>query len=148
MSRLTVLQALQTILETQFTRVYVYPDDLTTWIDRPTLPFITLEEIPAVDNNTQIWAADWIDVSWFISVCGYTYKGEVAWATAKDTVAKATAFAGRDTVRTLLEANTTLGGTTKPIGTENITYTDFLTPLPWNGEAYYGWYFSIPVTSG
>jgi len=149
MSRLAVLQALQTILETEFDRVYVYPDDFSgTFIEAPTLPFIVLEELPAVDNVTRVMAADWIDTDWHISIMGFTSKGPVAWNTVEDTVAKAAAYPGRDAVRTLLEANTTISGTVVRMGDDQHTYVEFVTPIPWNGDAYYGYYFGVPVTGG
>ena len=149
MSRLTVLQALQTILETQFDRVYVYPDDLTTSFPiEPALPFLSIEEIPAADNATRIKAADWIDVDWFVSIFGFVYKGVVAMNTPEDVAAKALAYPQRDKVKALLNANTTLGGTTSPIGRDDIAYNEDITPVPWAGVGYYGFFFSIPVTSG
>ena len=149
MSRLTVLQALQTILETQFARVYVYPDDLEDdFIEKPDLPFIVLEELPAVDNVTRVQAADWIETEWYISIMEYTSKGAVAWNTAEDVAAKAAAYTARDTTRTLLEANMTLSGTILRIGDEQHSYVEFVTPIPWNGDPYYGCYFGIPVLGG
>ena len=149
MSRLTVLQALQTILETEFDSVYVYPDDLEDdFIEVPELPFIAIEELPAVDNVTRVQAADWIETAWYISMVGYVYKGAVAWNTEKDVAAKALAYPMRDTIRTLLEANMTIGGTILRIGDEQHSYVEFVTPIPWNGDPYYGCYFGIPVLGG
>ena len=82
MSRLTVLRALETVLETEFDRVYVYPDDYSTVIynsvtELLTLPALALEELPASENNTIIQAADWVDVQWTISLYGYMAAGEM-----------------------------------------------------------------------
>jgi len=148
MSRLTVLQALQTILETEFSRVYVYPDDYSDIADEPTLPFFALEELPASENNTVVLAADWIDTEWTISLYCYMAEGEMPTPGADDAAAKALAYTARDTIRGLLEANLNLTGTAKQIGDDRRTYTDMVVPLQWNQRPYMGAYFEIPVLSG
>ena len=151
MTRLTVLQSFQTLLQTQFERVYVYPDDFaSSFIVEPTVPFTIVEAVPAIDNETKIYAADWIDKDWFVSIFRYVYKygdDPPTWFTEEDVTAKTLALADLATIETLLEANTTLSGLSKPIGNDNFAFQSDIYPLAWNKQAYYGPYFLIPVTS-
>ena len=150
MSRLTVLQSLQTILETEFDRVYIYPDEYSDIENDPTLPIFVLEELPANENNTIPIGgfADLLGIEWVVSLYGYVALGEFPAPGDEDAAAKELAYTARDTIRTLLQANLTPTGALAPIGDERRLYTDFIVRLQWNEQPYLGLYFEIPVTSG
>ena len=150
MSRLTVLQSLQTILETEFSRVYVYPDEYGNMADEPAVPYFAIEELPAKENNTMPVGgfADLLGIEWTIALYGYMAVDEMPAPGADDAAAKALAYTARDTIRTLLQANTKLSGTLAIMGDDRRMYTDMVVPLQWNQRPYYGLYFEIPVISG
>ena len=150
MGRLTVLQALQTILETQFDRVYIYPDEYSTINNDPALPFFVLEELPATENNTVSVGsfADLVGIEWTVSLYGYAAVGEFPSPGHDDATAKALTYGYRDTIRTLLQANLWPSGVISTLGDDRRLYTDFIVRLQWNEQPYLGLYFEIPVTSG
>lgn len=150
MSRLTVLQSIQTALKGELERVYIYPDDFLADFDAVdiTAPFHVIEELPVFEKNTIIRAADWIDVSWVVALFGFISEGEKIWMTEADAIAKSLTYAHRNTVRGILESNMRPYGVSAPIGDDRRTFTDFITPLQWNKMPYFGYYFEIPVTSG
>lgn len=150
MSRLTVLQSLQTILETAFARVYIYPDEYADIENDPKLPIFVLEELPANENNTVAVGdfADLLGIEWTVSLYGYMALGEFPAPGDEDAAAKALAYTARDTIRTLLQANLIPTGALAPIGDERRLYTDFIVRMQWNEQAYLGLYFEIPVISG
>lgn len=150
MSRLTVLQSFQTILEAEFDRVYVYPDEYASVGNDPVMPFFVFEELPANENNTIAVGdfADLLGVEWTVSIYGYMALGELKSPGVDDAAAKALCYTARDTIRTLLEANLRPSGTLATIGDDRRFFTDFIVPLQWNQDTYLGIYFEIPVTSG
>ena len=150
MSRLTVLQSLQTILETEFDRVYVYPDEFDDVENDPQMPFFALEELPASENNTIAVGgfADLLGIEWTVSLYGYVAICESEAPGDEDAAGKTLAYVARDTIRTLLQANMTPGGALAQFGDERRFYTDAIVRIQWGKQIYIGLYFEIPVTSG
>ena len=156
MSELAVLQALQAILQTEFDRVYVYPDDFDTMPDVPDLPFHIIQQNPTAINITRMEAIGFYPAAWEIDILSYLSAGLLAPPSTDDAAYKALARATMETIRDLLRDNQHLSGTIYQMGDgDNNMWNDYLaTEIPWNKSnksdvaPYDGCIFEIPVMSG
>jgi hypothetical protein len=145
-ARETTLEALATLLEDVFDRVYVYPTDYAAMASKPELPFVVVEEVPGSRDGHKLSGVGFD--KWTAAVYVITSWGELLPTSAADAAGKALAIAARDALVDLVRDNHTLTNTAV-IGHDGPhEFESMITPMAWNAQPAYGAALILPLITG
>lgn len=144
-ARQAALAALAALVETEFDRVYIYPDDYETTPGQPELPFVVVEELPGARDEHPLDRAA-VD-HWTAAVYAITSWGEHPAPSDADAVAKVAAIAARDTLVQLVRSDVTLQRTAVIGQDADAAFTSTITPLQYNQKPAFGVFMALPVVT-